>query len=136
MKGGVPEGGSGVGEKTLTTGSSEGDCMRTDKVGRPDDEHDLGRQVLKDIVDGVEVSEVLLPQFLSFLGSDGLANAFVAVGRPMQEDQRKVLEVFMDIQLFSVEMHLRPFLQDQTHPQAAKVGDGLRRDRPVESVVE
>ena len=61
MTAGVPEGSRGVGEKTLATGSTEGDCMRADKVRGPDDEHDFRGQVLKDVVDGVEVSEVLLP---------------------------------------------------------------------------
>ena len=90
--------------------------MDGDKVGGSDDEHEVRRKVLKDVIDGLEVGQILFPEILSFFSSHWVTYFLLTVDRPQQEYDRQVLNMFINVQFLRVLLDFFGTGFNQTQP--------------------
>lgn len=111
------------------------DIMSCDQIGCSNDVHQLGRQILQDAVDGIEVGEILLPELGFLFGCDIFADGFFAAPRSPQKDEGEVLEVFVDVEFLGVLVYLLFVLQHQVDKQIAVIQYSLRPDLSIQSMI-
>ena len=110
--------------------------MGTDEVRGSDDEHEFRMEILKNVIDGVEVCEVLFPQLFSLSLSEIFAYLFIAASWPVQENQRKVLVMLMNIQAIGIFVDLFSILKHEAYPQPTEISHGHRGYFSIESMVQ
>ena len=62
--------------------------MDCNEIGCPDDKHEVRRKVLKNVVDGLKICQILFSEIFPLLSSHRITNFLFAIDCPEQENYR------------------------------------------------
>lgn len=95
-----------IGEEPVSCGASESQVVNCDQVGCSYYKHQLRRQILKDVVDRVEVYKVFLLNLLALGKSEVGANRLTAILCPLQENNWQVFQMPFDVKILGIMLDL------------------------------